>query len=114
ATAAEARAALREALDRLDEDLPLRDSRTTVAVWARRWIETSLEASSRRPSTKELYRGLMRNHVIARNLGRVPLDKLRPSHVDAWILELRGLTRTVARPGGKTEEVRVFADSSIT
>lgn len=72
-------------------------------------METTLEASSRRESTKLLSRTMLSKHVCPTRLGTVTLDRLRPSHVDSWVLELRG--RMKAGAGG--EPVRGLSDATI-
>lgn len=109
ATQREARAKLREARDRLDAGKPARDAKVTVGVWCEQWIATTLAASSRRASTKELSASLLRSHVIGTALGSKALDRLRPSDVDGWIIALRTAERT--RKDGTV--VRALADSSI-
>ena len=33
---------------------------------------------------------MARTHIIGAKIGAKPLDKLRPSHIDAWMVELKG------------------------
>ncbi len=69
-----------------------------LADWIERWAVTALEASDRKPATKQRYRDIARKHVC-RTLGDVPLSKLRKSHVDALVVALRreGLADTSVR-----------------
>jgi integrase len=83
---------MRIALDRLTMGSPVKDATFTVADWTQRWLQTGLLASSRRASTIELYRNLGR-HISAPPLGNKRLDKLRPSDIDQWVLDMR------SRPG---------------
>lgn len=113
ATAKEARAKLKAARQRVDAGHPATDARMSVADWCDRWMETTLAASSRRESTKQLSRTMLTKHVSPTRLGSVPLDRLRPSHVDAWVLELRGRTKSIRDAEGKTVTVRALSDASI-
>ncbi len=45
--------------------------------------------------------------------GRLSLARLRPSHIDAWVIELRTRTRTVPGPDGGPIAVRALGDASI-
>jgi integrase len=113
ATAKEARAMLKTARERLDAGQPARDSDLTIAQWTERWVTTSLEASSRRESTKQLSRTLLRKHVDPTRLGTIALDRLRPSHIDAWVLELRGRMKTTVKEDGSVSLTRALSDSTI-
>ena len=90
-----ARAKVKEAAARLDRGDPAKDSAKTVAAWCDEWCGSTLEASSRKSTTKQLMRSLIDSHVKPAKIASVPLAKLRPSHVDSWLLELRRKTRTV-------------------
>lgn len=107
-TEAAVAAKVREARKRLEAGDPAKDATMTVAAWCERWCDVTLEASSRKPTTKQLMRGLIRSHVLDTKLGRKPLAKLRASDFDEWVLELRRKTRTVAGV-----EQRALSDASI-
>lgn len=85
----EARDKLKAARDRLDAGKPPKDASVTVAEWMAHWRSTSLEASDRKPTTKELYAGLSVKHLEAGALGAVTLKRLRATHVEALVVELR-------------------------
>jgi integrase len=61
-----------------------------MAAWLREWQDRGLEASSRRPGTKALYKSLITNHLTPDPFGSITLDKLRPSDIDVLVLTLRG------------------------
>ncbi|CPR93943.1 site-specific integrase [Mycobacteroides abscessus] len=84
-----AKKALQEKIDRINAGLAVVDSRSTVAVVARRWCEVTLQASPRRQSTKELYDHRSRNHIETGHLAEITLNKLTPVHVEEWILAER-------------------------
>jgi hypothetical protein len=50
-------------------------------------------------STKAMYATMARQHIIGSKIGGEPLDKLRPSHIEAWKVELedRGLSESTIR-----------------
>ena len=68
---------------------PARDRRQTVRSYALHWIDTTLQASERKQTTKSLYAGVTGSHVLDSTLGRLTLDKVRPSHVEGWVVQLR-------------------------
>jgi integrase len=78
----------------------------TIAAWCAEWCATTLEASDRKPTTKAPMRSLIRSHVTTTKIGDVPLAKLRPSHYDAWLLELR---RKALSPATVQRVFRVLA-----
>jgi integrase len=51
-------------------------------------IDSSLEASDRQ--LRRTCTARWRAHIIGAKIGAKPLDKLRPSHLDAWTVELKG------------------------
>jgi integrase len=88
-TAEEVRVKLDQARDRIKVDAPVQDSPQQLADWIERWITTALEASSRKRSSKVLYARLARKHLSPAPLGSTPLDRLRKTHIDGLIVELR-------------------------
>lgn len=108
ATQGEARAKMNAARARVAEGRPAKDAAITVAAWCTFWAADSLEASSRRESTRALMRSLLGSHVIGSSLGGVPLARLRASHVDTWLLELRRRTKTL-----NGAQVPALSDSTI-
>ena len=58
-------------------------AKLTVDQFLTRWLEDSARPKLR-PRTFTSYRNMIRLH-IAPNLGRVPLQKLTPQHLQAWI-----------------------------
>jgi hypothetical protein len=98
-TAKAVRDKLDEARDRIKAQAPVRDSQQQLADWLTHWSITSLEASSRKPSTKALYRNLARKHLCPAPFGATRLDKLRKTHIDGLIVKLRkqGLSDSTVR-----------------
>ncbi|MGY1761649.1 tyrosine-type recombinase/integrase [Geodermatophilus sp. SYSU D00779] len=75
---------------RVADGQPARDRRQTVATFAQHWIDTTLQASERKQTTKVMYAGVARTHILPSPIGRLTLDRVRPSHVEGWVVELRG------------------------
>ena len=114
-SAAEVRAKLKEARDRLAADTPPTDATRTLGSWLSHWRATTLAASDRKPATRELYGNLCRVHLEGGELAALPLARLRPSDVEALLLALRARTKpgkpTADNP--KPEPVRAVSDSTI-
>jgi integrase len=99
ATAEAVRIKLDKARERVKVEAPVQDSNTRLAEWIDHWADTALEASSRKLSTKALYKTLARKHLSAAPLGIMPLGKLRKSHIDGLLVRLRsqGLSDSTVR-----------------
>src|SRR4051794_12574532 len=54
-TAEEVRTKARALRERLDQGLPARDTHESVGTYAATWVDTTLAASDRKPSTQSLY-----------------------------------------------------------
>lgn len=70
---------IREAQRKVDRGLPLADERVTLGKHLEHWLETSVKPSVR-PATFASYESHVRLH-IGPALGKVPLAKLQPQHV---------------------------------
>jgi integrase len=90
ATAAECRAELRKVRRRIEGGKPAKDSPDTLGAWLTRWCDTSLAASDRAATTKSLYAALSRKHLEGGAIGGTRLDRLKPTDVEALIVDLRG------------------------
>ncbi|GAA1951130.1 site-specific integrase [Microbacterium deminutum] len=112
-TRAEAKAKLDEAAKRIEAGDPARDAAFTVSEWCERWLSTTLAASARKPTTKSTFATVLRTYISGCRIGRIPLSKLRPSHVDAWLVELRTLTKTIEGADGERVETRRLTESTI-
>jgi hypothetical protein len=97
-TQAEVRAKLREIRERIEAGAPVKDASITVAAWLEDWATKALPASDRKQATIDLYTTIARRH-LAPKLGNVPLDRLRPSDVEALVLAKRraGLSPSTVR-----------------
>jgi integrase len=114
-TRAEVRAKLKAAAERVENGAPVKDAKTSVAAWCKHWRATTLLASDRKGSTKELYRRLSERHIEsdAGPLGAMTLDKLRPTHIEAFTLALvgRGLSESTIRTTYTV--LRIALDSAV-
>lgn len=114
-TRADVREKLGKVRERLEAGGPPKDASVTVGAWMARWRCTTLAASDRKDSTRELYDNLSRRHLEPAPFGDRRLDKLRPTDIEALVLELRSRTK----PGKATEAVpnptpvRALADSTV-
>jgi integrase len=98
-TAQDARDKASEVRNRLTEGLPARDKRTTLETFTTEWIASALAASDRKSTTKAMYAGVARVHIVGSHIGGLALDKVRPMHVEGWIVGLRakGLAESTVR-----------------
>lgn len=98
-TQSEARRKAKELRKRLDEGKPARDSSAKLAAFAQGWLESTLAASDRKPSTKVWYRHMVEAHVVGSELGGMPLERIAPSSVDRWLVGMRskGLSDSTVR-----------------
>lgn len=110
-TQKETAAKLKATRERVQAGQPARDSMMTVGAWCEVWIDGTLAASPRRESTKSLMASLLRSHVRSTPLGQIALGRLKPSHIDAWTIQLRRqgpTSSTSSRPGA-----RPLADATV-
>lgn len=114
-TRADVREKLNKARQRLEAGGPVKDSSRTVGEWLTHWRATTLAASDRKESTKELYANLSRRHLETEPFGSTRLDRLKPSDVEGLVLALRAKTK----PGRRTDvdqkpaPVRALSDATI-
>ena len=104
-TRAEVREKLNQARDRLGAGAPVLDATRSVGDWLAHWRATSLAVSDRKESTQALYANLSRCHLEPAPFDAVPLNKLKPSDVEALVLSMRAK----AKPDG----ARALSDSTI-
>jgi integrase len=102
---------MKDANKRLEDGAPVRDASSTVGDWLAHWRATSLAASDRKESTRALYAALCRKHLEPAPFGAIPLDKLKPTNVEALVLAMRAKTK----PGAEKDAVpvRALSDSTI-
>ena len=98
-TAQDARDKASEVRKRLTEGLPARDAKATLETFTLEWIASALAASDRKRTTKVMYAGVARVHIVGSHIGGLALDKVRPMHVEGWIVGLKdkGLAESTIR-----------------
>jgi len=98
-TAQDARDNAGEIRKRLTEGLPARDAKATLETFTLDWIASALAASDRKRTTKVMYAGVARVHIVGSHIGGLALDKVRPMHVEGWIVGLKdkGLAESTIR-----------------
>jgi len=74
---------------RLDAGAPAKDVGVSLDAYAASWIESTLEVSDRKASTKTLYAGLTKTHIIGSPLGALGLKRINPPAVERFLLALR-------------------------
>ncbi len=101
--------------DRIAKGQPPRDASRTVGDWLAHWRATTLAASDRKESTKELYANLSRKHLEPAPFGAMTLNLLRPSHINGLILVMQSKTKPGKRvgEGAEPKPVRALSDSTI-
>ena len=115
ATQKAALAELDKVQDRITEGQPPKDASRTIGDWLAHWRGTTLAASDRKASTKELYANLARKHLEPEPFGSTRLDRLKPSDIERLILSMRAKTKP-GKPNDeapKPEPVRALSDSTI-
>lgn len=100
---------------RLDNGATVTDSKRTLADWMMHWRATTLAASDRKDSTKELYANLSRRHLEADQFGSIRLDKLRPSDIEGLVLALRAKTKAgkATMDAPNPAPVRALSDATV-
>lgn len=76
-----------------------RDDSGTFGDYAQTWITTTLSVSNRKESTKSLYGGLARTHIVGSPLGQTPMSRVSAATVERFIAHLRkkGLAPSTVR-----------------
>jgi integrase len=87
-----------DARGRIEREEPVVDSAQRLRDYIEHWCSTALEASDRAESTKVLYSGLARRHIVP-VLGDKSLAKLRKTDVDGLLVKLKkaGLSESTRR-----------------
>ena len=87
-----------DARGRIEREEPVVDSAQRLRDYIEHWCDTALEASDRAESTKVLYAGLARRHIVP-VLGDRTLAKLRKTDVDGLLVKLKraGLSESTRR-----------------
>src|SRR5882757_8015510 len=113
-TRTDVRDKMKRVRERLDNGTAVRDSKRALADWLAHWRVTTLAASDRKESTRELYANLCRRHLEPKPFGAIRLDKLKPSDVEALVLAMRAKTKPDKRTEKPNPEpVRALSDATI-
>jgi integrase len=110
-TRAEVRDKLKAARERLDNGVAVQDSKRTLADWLAHWRATTLAASDRKESTRELYANLCRRHLEPEPFGAIKLNQIKPSDVEGMVLAMRAKTKASKTAG--VDPVRALSDATI-
>lgn len=97
-TQTEVRSKMRVLRERFDAGAPVKDTTTSLSAWLEDWSTKALPASDRKQATIDLYATIARKHLVPA-LGTGPLDRIRPSDVEALVLAKRtaGLAPSTVR-----------------
>jgi integrase len=104
---------LDKARERLTAGAPVRDTKQSVGDWLAHWRVTGLAASDRKASTRVQYASLSRCHLESAPFGAIPLDKLKPSDIDALVLAMKLKTKMKPSRGDDADPVRAVSDSTV-
>ncbi len=76
---------------RLEQKQPAKDRKVTLADFTRTWATSTLLASDLKASTRANYATIAQKHIVEAPLGRMTLDKVRPTFVESWLVNRREL-----------------------
>lgn len=68
-------------------------SRVTLIKWLREWLESSVKPTCQ-PSTYVRYRGIVENSIATATIADLPLQRLRPTHLETYYAGLTGSAST--------------------
>jgi integrase len=68
-------------------------SKMTLIVWLREWLEAAIKPQCR-PSTYTRYHGIIENHISKATIADMLLQKIRPSHLEAYYAAAVGSAST--------------------
>lgn len=85
-TKSAARDKLEKAKRRHGDGELVKDAVIPLATYAAGWVDTTLAASGRKASTRDLYAAMVRKHLSPPPFGGLRLDRLRPSDVERLLL----------------------------
>jgi Phage integrase, N-terminal SAM-like domain len=57
-------------------------SKVTLIKWLRDWVDAAIKPQCRL-STYVSYKGIIENHISKATIAEIPLQKLRPRHLEA-------------------------------
>jgi len=69
-------------------------AKVTLIAWLREWLEAAIKPQ-RQPATYTRYRGIIENHIRKAAIAELPLQRLRPSHLEAYYGTATGSAATL-------------------
>jgi integrase len=87
-TPAEALEKMRVAQKRISAGKPAADARLSLESWLNEWSSGPLEVSTRKESTKDGYRYMLR-HILNHQISRRELRKILPAHIQGFLADLK-------------------------
>ena len=66
----------------------------TVIAWIRQWLDATVKPSCR-PGTYTRYHGIVENHIAKATIADLPIQKLRPTHIEAYYATIKGSTSSM-------------------
>jgi hypothetical protein len=112
-TAKEAREKAAGVRARVRAQMPVKDRKVTVSDFTLEWIDSTLAASDRKATTKAMYTTVARKHIVAAKIGALSMDKLRPTQVDSWKVELQGRGLSDSNIRSAYTILRAILDSAV-
>lgn len=84
---------LTELLSAANGDVFVEPSKITLVAWLREWLATSVKPTCQ-PSTHVRYRGIVEHYIATSTLADIPLQRLRPAHLEGYYAALTGAAST--------------------
>lgn len=69
-------------------------SKQTLGPWLNEWVENIVKPKTR-PSTYKRYKGIIDNHIAKAPIASMPLQKIRPSHLEGYYASLKASPSSV-------------------
>jgi integrase len=92
-TKKQAEARLTELLGAANGDTFVEPSKITLITWLRQWLEGM--KTQCRPATYTRYHGIIENHISKAAIADMPVQKIRPSHLEAYYAAAAGSASTL-------------------
>jgi integrase len=70
-------------------------SKVTLISWLREWLEAAIKPQCT-PGTYTRYKNIIENHIAKATIGDLPLQKLRPTHLEAYYATTPGAVATLS------------------
>jgi integrase len=83
-TRAQAEKKLTALLGTLDAGTYVDTTKITLGEWLTEWLELAAKSVPLRPSTYARYKGIIEHDMITAPIAGMPIQKIRPSHIEAY------------------------------